>query len=72
MRDLFFTILTVWVLWRIFSSFRTSNYGSQQQPFSSSNYKKEGEIEIKNTATNTSKSKKGNNDGEYVDYEEIK
>lgn len=67
MRDIFFTILVVWLLWRIFNSFSSSsktNYNSRSN--SSATFKKEGEVTIEKSGN------KKNDDGEYTDYEEIK
>jgi hypothetical protein len=72
MRDVFFTILAVWVLWKIFSgrivtqsfTFNTQNNHPPEQE------KKEGEVKI--DYQKPSQKKKDNDEGEYVDYEEIK
>jgi hypothetical protein len=67
--DLFYTLLIVWVLWRIFGgTSRTTvnhHYQQPQQP-----QKKEGEVSISSAPGYDTKS---NTDaGEYVDYEEVK
>ncbi len=67
MRDLFFTILAIWVLWRIFESLKIS------KTFNNDIYdekKKEGEVSVDYMPPK--KKDKDDNDGEYVDYEEIK
>jgi len=66
--DLFYTILIVWVLWRIFGgSAKTTVYHkhSYQQP-----KKEEGEVTISST-TQTDQDKNSDH-GEYVDFEEVK
>ena len=68
MADVFYTILVVWVLWRIFGG-----SSAKTQQFNQHNYtqprRPEGEVKI----TSQKKSEKGSrDDGEYVDYEEIK
>jgi hypothetical protein len=67
MADLFYTILIVWVLWRIFGSSGRSadQFHHDSQPAQ----KKEGEVTITSVP---SKDQKGNDIGEYVDYEEVK
>ena len=69
MADVFYTILVVWILWRIFGGssekkqqFQQNNYSQPRRP--------EGEVKI----TSQPKKDKGSkdDDGEYVDYEEIK
>jgi hypothetical protein len=70
MRDAFYTILTVWIIWRIIGAFST--YGNKRG--SANNYPEnkteEGKTTIKHTPP-TSK-KISDDEGEYVDYEEIK
>lgn len=68
MKDIFYTLLVAWILWRIFSSVNShrAKKVSQQQTTS----KKEGE-----TTVNFVPPKRKNpsdDEGEYVDYEEIK
>lgn len=65
MRDVFFTILAVWLLWRIFNSFSSSNKPRYNSPNDhSQTHRKEGEVTVEK--------KSKNDDGDYVDYEEIK
>ena len=73
MRDIIWTIIIVWVLWKIIDSFKsphkikaTSN-NKKQQP----NFGKQGETTFDNNSTKN-KSHLDPNIGEYVDYEEIK
>ncbi len=74
MRDVFFTLLVIWVLWRIFGSFSRSK-GSFTFNTQNNNYsepkKKEGEVTLDNPNLGASKKNK-NEVGEYVDFEEIK
>ena len=60
MRDVFFTILTVWLIWRIYNSFQSAVAFR----------KKEDEMKIKRPSGPPKQ--KDNDEGEYVDYEEIK
>lgn len=72
MRDVFYTILIVWVVWRIVNSI--SSYKSRQTDtnnrFSSSDNKhKEGETSVDYIPP--AKKKIKDDEGEYVDYEEV-
>lgn len=68
MADVFYTVLIIWVLWRIFGgSAKSTVYHrhSYDQPG-----RKEGEVSV--SPTESSGQKKDNDKGEYVDFEEIK
>lgn len=68
MADLFYTILIVWVLWRIFGgTARTTVYHKHQYEKPE---KAEGEVTI--TSSSSSGRKKQADEGEYVDFEEVK
>ncbi|HEX8517093.1 MAG TPA: DUF4834 family protein [Bacteroidia bacterium] len=71
MKDVFYTILVVWILWRIIQSI--SSMKTRQASSSRSNYtqRKQGETTV-NYIPPKSKNKKDDDEGEYVDYEEIK
>jgi hypothetical protein len=67
MADIFYTILIAWVLWRIFggSSVKTQVFHHHySQP------KKEGEVKVSGISAPPKKA--SDNQGEYVDYEEVK
>ena len=66
MKDVFYTILVVWILWRIFASFSKSKPTNQ----TTSSSKKDGETTV--DFIPNSKKKKEFNEGDYVDYEDIK
>ena len=70
MKDIFFTILIVWVLFRILSRGKgfVNNFSGNN------NENKKGEISIDQISNKQDKKKKKNDvdDGDYVDYEEIK
>lgn len=69
MRDLFYTILVVWILWRILNSI--SAYKSKQSARAQSDYTpKQGETKIEYVPPQ--KKKMPDDEGEYVEYEEIK
>ena len=78
MQEFFFTILAIWVIWRLFGSFSNNGpkntSGNFQQNthhhYYNSQAKKEGEVKIEQKAS--AESKIPPTEGEYVDYEEIK
>lgn len=75
MQEFFFTILAIWVIWRLFSSFSGSkssstNYNQTNNNFYSEPKKQEGEIRIEKKTS--AESKIPPTEGEYVDYEDIK
>jgi hypothetical protein len=68
MADVFYTILVVWVLWRIFGgSAKSTVYHKHQyeQP-----KHREGDVTV--SSTDKSGSQKNDDRGEYVDFEEVK
>jgi hypothetical protein len=73
MRDIIWTIIGIWILWKIIDAFRS--YSSSK---SSSDFRKDQREQHQNTTQHTSEKpqqKKGElkpDAGEYVDYEEIK
>lgn len=72
MQEIFFTILVIWVLFRIFG--RTSvahNYTFTQNNYHKNEEKKREEVRIEHIE-GKDKKKKNDDDGEYVDYEEVK
>ena len=72
MKDVFYTILFVWLVSRLINAFGSGKTKQQTtaSDSSSKNYKREGETSV---AYVPPKSKPINdNAGEYVDYEEIK
>ncbi|GAB4147519.1 MAG: hypothetical protein Fur0041_21500 [Bacteroidia bacterium] len=77
MQEFFFTVLAIWVIWRLFSAFSESSSSQRSGPMiyynqhhHYHNKEKEGEVNISQKAQQSSP-KKSDNDGEYVDYEEI-
>lgn len=73
MRDLIWTIIGIWVVWKIIDAFRSLSASRNNQ-----NYTQRDSQTYSSTAENntgTSPPKKGElkpDAGEYVDYEEIK
>jgi hypothetical protein len=69
MRDVFYTLLVVWIIWRIMNGVNVvrGKQSTSAQPTSS---KKEGETTI--NFVPPKKQSVADNEGEYVDYEEVK
>ncbi|HMR45528.1 MAG TPA: hypothetical protein PKC85_02110 [Bacteroidia bacterium] len=65
MRDVFYTIVVVWVVIQIYKSFIKPKNNTTQR----NTTRKEGDVTIN---TNTNNKNRNNNQGEYVDFEEIK
>ena len=72
MQELFFTILTIWVLFKIFgaSNSQRFTFNSHKHYHPPQESKREGEISVEKK--NTPPSRKRDDQGEYVDFEEIK
>lgn len=68
MKDIFYTILVVWLVWRIINSVNShrAKRANQQQTAS----KREGETTV--NFVPPKKKSLDDSDGEYVDYEDIK
>ena len=72
MRDVIWTIIVVWVLYRLYNAFfsgskRTVVYQKHEHH----HYAKEGQVNVENVSSSQKRSKKID-DGEYTDFEEIK
>ena len=67
MKDIFYTLLVVWLLWRIINSVNSHRAKRANQQQTSS---KEGETTV--NFVPPKKKNVGDVEGEYVDYEEIK
>ncbi|MBL7890837.1 MAG: hypothetical protein JNL24_14885 [Bacteroidia bacterium] len=67
MKDVFYTILVIWILWRIIHS--VNLYRSNKTSSSVS----EDQREVKHSySSKEAKRKMADSEGEYVDYEEVK
>jgi hypothetical protein len=69
MRDVFYTLLVIWIIWRIIEAVNANRSRSTNQQSHSSN--RVGETTISYTPPEAQK-RKFPDEGEYVDYEEIK
>lgn len=77
MRDVIWTIIAVWVVYRIYEAIKSSKVYIYQKQDHTHNYnvQKEGEVKIKATQEEQHHAdRKPNSDkgGEYVDFEELK
>ena len=74
MRDVIWTVIILWVVWKIYDAFKNvSKAKTQTQSHHSAHNsygQKEGEVKIDTSSKPKTHFKPG--DGEYVDYEEIK
>ena len=72
MRDVFYTLLVVWIIWRVLNSIST--YGSKRNNhvnnFTQNNTSPKGKTTIEYAPP--IKQKISDDEGEYVDYEEVK
>lgn len=69
MRDVFYTLLVIWIVWRIIEAVNANRSRSTNQQSHSNN--RVGDTTISYTPPETQK-RKFPDEGEYVDYEEIK
>lgn len=71
MRDIIWTIILIWLIWKVYDMFKGVSKTKTQPIYkNTSQQRKEGEIRIEKNVRQ--KSHFSENDGEYVDYEEIK
>ena len=69
MRDVFFTILAVWVVYRIWNGIQSVNTRAGNNP-GPGPARKDGSVSVDYIPPK--QKNKNDDDGEYVDYEEIK
>ncbi len=70
MRDVFYTLLVVWIIWRILNSVNNIRAKQPSGSSTSSSSRKEGETHVDYVPP--IKKSVSDDEGEYVDYEEIK
>lgn len=70
MRDIIWTIIVIWLVWKIYNLFKSSSQKKTYHNHNTNQHHKEGEtvINFSNSQITTYNPK----DAEYVDYEEIK
>ena len=71
MKFIFYTLLILWVLFKLFGKTNVVNYTFNMNASPKEPAKKEGEVTIKKVNKKNKETSEGD-DGEYVDYEEIK
>ena len=71
-RDIVWTFIVIWLVWKIYDAFKSVSKSKTQSQRHNGNqsYQKEGEVKIDKNVN--PKSHFNPNDGEYVDYEEVK
>jgi hypothetical protein len=70
MADIFYTLLIIWVLWRIFGGATKTYVFHQHRHQHDPPKKREGDVSV--TYKKEEKKNKSGDSGEYIDYEEIK
>lgn len=69
MRDLIWTVIVIWLVWKIYDMFKRIPKKVNNNT-SNTKHRKEGEVKVE-----TARKQKNffdKDDGEYVDYEEVK
>jgi hypothetical protein len=69
MGDVFYTILIVWVIWRIFGRSPVKTHVIHHHDY---NQPRNNEGEVRISSNKKEEKEKRKDDGEYVDFEEIK
>jgi len=76
MRDVIWTIIVIWVVYRIYNAIKSSRVYVYQRNEHTHNYNapKEGEVKIdaKNEENHADRKPNSDKGGEYVDFEELK
>ena len=67
MRDIIWTIIILWVVWRVVDAFRSFNSAAKKTQSSTSNY--QNQTEESNFQSAPKKGELKPDAGEYVDYE---
>ena len=76
MQEFFYTVLAIWVIWKLFSVFSSSSSRKEtsRQYYQTNHHhyhqKQEGDVTIQKY--NPQEKRKPDSDTEYTDYEEIK
>ena len=73
MRDIIWTVIIIWVIWRIIEAFRTVSNASRNAQQNAGNSQNYGQNKSQNNHSAPPKKGELKSDaGEYIDYEEIK
>ncbi len=68
MKDVFYTLLVVWIIWRILNS--VNSHRAKQTTQQQTSSKKEGDTTV--NFVPPKKKNVGDDEGEYVEFEDIK
>lgn len=72
MRDIIWTVILIWVVWKVYDAFKNVSRNKTQTHHQNNNYnRREGEVKIDNSGSKT-KTHFKSDDGEFIDYEEVK
>ncbi|MBI3520069.1 MAG: DUF4834 family protein [Bacteroidetes bacterium] len=69
MRDIIWTVIMIWVVWKVYDTFKSMSKTKPQRANQSRYHQQEGEVKIDRNVN--LKSHFNPDDGEYVDYEEV-
>jgi hypothetical protein len=72
MQEFFFTILTVWVIWKLFNVFTRSAGPTYQQNTHHHYYREKQKDQVRVETKKAPTPKIPSDEGEYVDFEEVK
>ncbi|HWY39027.1 MAG TPA: hypothetical protein VNY73_10740 [Bacteroidia bacterium] len=72
MRDVIWTIIAIWVFYRIYQAIRSSRVYVYQKHDHHYNSPPESDVKIEKKPLQTEKKPNSDKGGEYVDFEEIK
>jgi hypothetical protein len=73
LRDIVWTVIIIWIVWKIFDAFKnTSKSKTQDGNRNQTNFQNQKEGEVKINHTTNQKTQYNPSDAEYVEYEEIK
>lgn len=77
MQEFFYTILAIWLIWRVFGMFSNSNKQKSTNTYSQTthnyyNTPRPGDVRVEETQKPKSSKASSDNNDDYVDFEEIK
>jgi hypothetical protein len=72
MRDVIWTIIAIWVFYRIYQAIRASRVYVYQKHEHNYNSQQEDKVRVEKKPLHTEKKPNSDKGGEYVDFEEIK
>jgi hypothetical protein len=78
MRDLIWTIIIIWVVYKIVDIFRSTSvkktfvFNKNENHYHSTQQKQEGSVTVEKNSKQGKTPKANSSDGEYIDFEEFK